>query len=106
MMLLTMAFDSTQVNAEEIGEIEERVWKVLKLSGEFNRTLKDGRWVIHYVSEKKIREETLNKISGVEKAISLQLRDYAEDNGRGKRKTALVTADMDEEEVESGEEDA
>ena len=105
MMLLTLAFDTAQVDAEEIGEIEERVWNALKLSGEYNRTLKENRWIVQYVIEKKIREDAVHKISGVEKAVSFQLRDYAEDNGRGKRKTALVTGDMEDEDQESDEAD-
>ncbi len=96
MMLLTLVFDCTAVAVNEISEIEERVWNGLKLSGEYNRTCKENRWTVQYVIEKKVKEETLLKIPGVEKALSVHLRDYAEDNGRGKRKTALVTGDGDD----------
>ena len=106
MMLLTLAFDAAQVDAEEMAAIEERVWNTLKLSGEYNRTLKENRWIVNYVIEKKIREEAVQKISGMERAVSFQLRDYAEDNGRGKRKTALVTGDVEDEDLESSEEDS
>jgi hypothetical protein len=96
MMLLTLTFDCAKVDVDEIGEIEERIWQGLKLSGEYNRSCRDNRWTVQYVIEKKVREETLQKIPGVEKALAIHLRDYAEDNGRGKRKTALVTGDVDD----------
>ena len=106
MMHLTLTFDGVLVDAAEIAEIEERVWDGLKLSGEFNRSLNDGQWVIQFIIEKKVKEEAVRKIAGVEKARTVSLRDQAEENTRSRRKTALVTADdLEDEEEEPPEED-
>ncbi len=96
MMLLTVSFDSRQVQEEEIARIEERIWNTLKLSGEYNRTLEDNLWVIHYVIEKKIREDSLQKVVGLEKAKEVSLREYTEDDRRSRRKKGRDTQDNDE----------
>jgi hypothetical protein len=82
---VTLAFDSKTISVNEIAQIEEGIWTGLKLSGEYNRVLRDDQWVLHFVTEKKIKEEALQKIKGVEHAIKIQTKDLIED-GRGRKK--------------------
>lgn len=78
MQTLKVVYDQEQVSEEQVRVKEEAVWKKLKLSGEYNRTRKQGDWVILYITEQKIKEESFSKIEELNEAKEVVLKDTAE----------------------------
>ncbi len=78
MQTLKVVYDQEQVSEEQVKVKEEAVWKKLKLSGEYNRTRKQGDWVILYITEQKIKEESFSKIEELNEAKEVVLKDTAE----------------------------
>jgi len=86
MQNLVVVFDAERYDAAEIARLETEIWNGLKLSGELNRTKRDGKWVLHFNSEKSLREESFKKIKAFEAALEIKLREMTE-GARGKRRT-------------------
>jgi|GEM_PF-3164832 len=85
MQSLVVVFDAEGRGTAEIARLEAEIWSGLKLSGEMNRTKRDGKWILHFNSEKTLREDSFKKIKAFDAALEVKLRETAEGT-RGKRR--------------------
>ncbi|MDH7479298.1 MAG: hypothetical protein QHH02_04755, partial [Syntrophomonadaceae bacterium] len=77
-------------SAEEIARLETEIWNGLKLSGELNRTKRDGKWILHFNSERALREDGFKKIKAFETALEVKLREMVENDMDGRRFAQLL----------------